>query len=103
MVGKRRVGRPRKTYRRHRGAGIFSDIWSGVKKAANWIKDNKVISRVAKLIPHPKAAVVGDAAEKLGLGRRRGRRPGPKRGRQRGRGLVVGSSITGQQVAAPRF
>ncbi len=37
--------RRRRRTRTRRGGGFFGDLWSGIKRGANWIKDNKVISR----------------------------------------------------------
>jgi hypothetical protein len=55
------------------GGNIFSDAWNGIKKAANWIKDRKIISSVAKAIPNPISQVVGNVAGAVGLGKRRGK------------------------------
>ena len=52
------------------GKGIWGDIWSGIKKGVGWLKDNKVISTVAKMIPHPIAQQVGSVAGTVGMGRR---------------------------------
>lgn len=46
-------------------------VWDWIKKAHNWIKSNKVISRVAGLIPHPYAQAISTGASTLGYGRRR--------------------------------
>ena len=57
--------------RGQRGAGF----WSFLKKAHNWIKQNKVISRGAKFLGStglvPQAGTIGTAAGTLGYGRRR--------------------------------
>jgi hypothetical protein len=45
--------------------GSFMD-W--IYKLGRFIKSNKLISRVAKAIPHPIAQVVGDVADKVGYG-----------------------------------
>lgn len=51
------------------GGNIFGSIWSGIKKGANWVKDNKIISRFGRYVP-----VVGQigapVAGMVGLGRR---------------------------------
>lgn len=60
---------------RRRGAGFFGNLWNGVKKAANWVKDKKIISRVLNVIPDGRAKAAGAAAGALGLGRRRRRAP----------------------------
>ena len=53
------------------GTGFFDFI----KKGFNWLKDNKVISTVAKMIPNPISQTVGNVAGQLGLGKhRRGRK-----------------------------
>lgn len=64
-----------------RGRGFFGDLWSGIKKVGSWVKDNKIISKVASAIPHPAAQRVGAVASTLGLGRKRRR---VRRGRRRG-------------------
>jgi hypothetical protein len=75
---KRRVG-----VRRQRGAGFFGDLWSGIKKAATFVKDNKLISKGLG------AAGLGKYqgfAQQLGLGKRRA---APRKRAQRGRGQVM--------------
>jgi len=64
------------------GGNIFTDAWDGVKSAGNFVykkalvpahdfvKKNKVISRVANLIPDPRAKAVGTIAGQLGYGRK---------------------------------
>ena len=52
------------------GKGFWGDLWSGIKKGVGWLKDNKVVSTVANLIPHPAAQRVGGVAGQLGFGRR---------------------------------
>lgn len=89
---RRRVGRPRKVggrrrrvhHRRRRvggrrvrrGRGIWSTITNLAKKAHDYIKDNKLISRgastVGKFLGHPNAGnTIGKVAGVLGYGRRR--------------------------------
>lgn len=64
-----RNSRTRKTSRRRIiGRG---KVWDWIKKAHGWIRDNKVISRVAGLIPHPYAQTISKGASVLGYGRRR--------------------------------
>ena len=66
------------TRRRQRGSGFFGDLWGGIKKAANWVKDQKLISKglglVSKIAPGAygsAAGAAGNVAGQLGLGRRR--------------------------------
>ena len=71
-----KLNRPRGTGRRRpsirrRGKGFFGNLWNGIKRAASWVKSNKIISRVANAIPHPYAKAIGTAAGAVGLGRRR--------------------------------
>ena len=51
------------------GKGFWGSLWNGIKKGVGWLKDNKVISTVAKLIPHPAAQQVGAVAGSVGMGR----------------------------------
>lgn len=53
------------------GEGFFGDVWSGIKKAAGYIKDNKLISKGLNLIPDARAKAAAKAAEAVGLGKRR--------------------------------
>ena len=48
-------------------------LWDAIKGGFNWLKDNKVISTVASMIPHPAAQRVGSIAGQLGLGGRKRR------------------------------
>lgn len=61
----------RRRTRRMRGRGFLSDVWSGIKSAANYVKDNKLISRIAGAIPHPLSQRIAAGARSVGLGRRR--------------------------------
>ena len=61
-----------------RGEGFFGDLWSGIKKGFKFIKDNKLISGVAGLIPHPYSQTIATGAKAVGLGKARGK--GKKRG-----------------------
>jgi hypothetical protein len=54
----------------HEGEGFFSDLWDGVKKGFNFVKDNKLISTVGSLIPDARAQAAAQTASKLGLGKR---------------------------------
>lgn len=68
--GRRRAPRRRGTVRRHRGGGFFGDVWNGIKSAANYVKDNHIISRALQLMPNQAPSMI---ASHLGLGRRRHR------------------------------
>ncbi len=60
--------------RRHRMHG--GGLWDWIKKAHNWIRSNKVISRVGNALGAvgvPYAGLVGKAAGVVGYGRYRGR------------------------------
>ena len=59
------------------GKGFWGDIWSGIKSVGKFLKNNKVISTVAKLIPHPIAQQVGQVAGSVGMGRNIGYLPSP--------------------------
>lgn len=50
------------------GGGFFDKIWSGIKTGVRWLKNNKMISKIAKTIPHPIAQTVGTVADDLGFG-----------------------------------
>ena len=54
-----------------RGQGFFGDLWSGIKKGFNFIKDNKLVSGVASLIPHPMAQRIAAGAKMAGMGKRK--------------------------------
>ncbi|MDR3543383.1 MAG: hypothetical protein P4L69_20840 [Desulfosporosinus sp.] len=56
------------------GTGFFGDLWSGVKDAANFVKDNKLISKGLSLIPHPYGQAGSQIAGQLGFGKKRKRR-----------------------------
>jgi len=65
-------------------------VYDTGKKAHDWVKDNKVVSRVADTasIVIPGASAVARAAEAEGYGRRRG---------QRG-GAVMGSTVNARRL-----
>ncbi len=69
-VRRRAPARGRRVVRR-RGSGFFGDVWNGIKKAANWVKDQKLISKGLNLIPDPRAKAAAGLAGSIGLGRRR--------------------------------
>lgn len=50
------------------GGSFFDKIWSGIKTGVRWLKNNKMISKIAKTIPHPIAQTVGTVADDLGFG-----------------------------------
>ena len=71
-AGKKKTGRKRGAGRQQlKGDGFFGDLWSGVKKAANWVKDNKIISKVGSVIPIPAVQQAAKVADMAGLGRGR--------------------------------
>jgi hypothetical protein len=57
--------------------GAANTVYNGaLVPVHNFIKDNKIISRTAGLIPHPAGKALGVAAGLAGYGKRRGsRRP----------------------------
>lgn len=59
------------------GGSIFDKIWNGIKNGVKWLRDKRLVSKVAKMIPHPIAQTVGSVADTLGFGypthRKRGR------------------------------
>ena len=59
------------------GKGFWGNLWSGIKKGVGWLKNNKVVSTVANLIPHPAAQKVGAIAGQVGFGRNIGYFPSP--------------------------
>lgn len=56
------------------GGSWLSDTWDGIKSVGRFIKDNKLVSRIASIIPHPASQVVGKVASAVGLGRKKGRK-----------------------------
>lgn len=50
------------------GGGIFDKIWSGIKSGVKWLRDKKLVSKIARTIPHPYAQTVGKVADDLGFG-----------------------------------
>lgn len=74
-AGRRRrmAGRLAGGARRRRGKGFFGNIWNGLKKVGNFIKDNHVISSAVGLLPGPYAKAGALGARLAGLGRRRRR------------------------------
>jgi hypothetical protein len=66
--GKRRVGRPCKS---QSGKGIGADIIRGLKKANDWARKTKVISKVANTLADvgvPYARQVSNVSGQLGYG-----------------------------------
>lgn len=68
-VRRRRVGGSRRYGMR--GSGFWGSLWSGIKKGANWVKDQKLISKGLGAIGNPYAQTASRVASTLGLGRRR--------------------------------
>ncbi len=64
MPPKRRVVRRRV----QRGDGFFGDLWSGIKKVAGIVKDNKLVSRGLDAAGQGKYANI---ARQFGLGKRK--------------------------------
>jgi hypothetical protein len=64
MPPKRRAVRRRVQH----GEGFFGDLWNGVKKVANLVKDNKLVSRGLDAAGQGKYAGI---ARQFGLGKRR--------------------------------
>lgn len=77
------------------GDGFLSNVWSGIKKGHQFVKDQKLISRGLKLLPGAKAQMASNAAAALGYGRPVRRRRVTRR--QHGGGImlpgVVGASV----------
>jgi hypothetical protein len=78
----------RKTKRRQMGGSAFTDFFTktipnGLKKAANFVKDQKLISKGLALIPDGRAQAAAKIAGQVGLGRRR-RKHRPQMGGARG-------------------
>jgi hypothetical protein len=67
---------PRKC-RKQKGRGFLDFL----KPVAGFLKDSKIISSVASLIPHPVGQTVGQVARAVGLGRKRKGRRRCMRGR----------------------
>lgn len=71
--------RPRKRVVRRRrllkGAGFFSDVWSGIKKGASFVKNNGLISKGltagSMLTANPFLGTLAGATKLFGLGRKR--------------------------------
>lgn len=84
-LGRRRssVRRPARR-RRHTGGAWYDTLWSGIKSAANWVKDKGLISKGLALVPGLAGKVGSVAAASLGLGRRRRRTVTRRRTRRRG-------------------
>jgi hypothetical protein len=53
-----------------KGGFSWKGVWNGIKKAYDWIKKNKVISKGASLIGHPE---IGAVAGQLGYRQRKRR------------------------------
>ena len=91
----------KRTKRSMRGDGFFGDLWSGVKSAANWVKDNKIISKVGGLIPIPEVQTAAKLAGAVGLGRRRAHKHRPHKSKaQRGGSAVGAIALPGVRTSA---
>ena len=56
---------------KHYGGSFGSWIKNAFNKAVNWLKDNHIISGIAKLIPHPIAQALVQPISSMGFGGRR--------------------------------
>ena len=63
------------------GGAWYDSVWNGVKKGYNavksvhdYVKDNKLASKILSQIPHPKAQALAKGAEMAGYGKRRPRK-----------------------------
>ena len=63
------------------GGAWYNDVWNGVKKGYravksvhDYVKDNKLASKILSQIPHPKAQGLAKAAEMAGYGKKRPRK-----------------------------
>ena len=65
---KRQTGGKVQLYNQH-GEGFFGDLWKGIKKGFNFIKDKKLVSGIASLIPHPAAQGIAQGARLVGMGK----------------------------------
>jgi hypothetical protein len=65
------MGRRRRPRRRRHGGAFWDDVKNAFSQAHDFVKRNKLISRVASIIPHPAAQGISTAAGILGYGRRR--------------------------------
>ena len=73
------------------GEGFFGDVWNGIKKGANWVKDNNVISKglnvIGGVVPGPYGSVLragSGLAGSIGLGKKKGKGKGKMAGRGMG-------------------
>lgn len=75
------VKRAKRKARKHpqRGEGFFGDVWKGIKKAGgvgnDILKSTKIISSVAPMFG-PRGVIIGNAAKKLGYGKKHRMRGG---------------------------
>jgi hypothetical protein len=77
---------------RQAGAGFFTDVWRGIKSVGKFIKDKKLISTIASVLPVPGAAAISKITSVAGLGRQRKMKGGRKLG---GPGYVNTSVMNG--------
>ena len=53
------------------GRGFFGKLWEGIKKGFKFIKDKKLVSGIASLIPHPAAQGIAQGAKLVGMGKKK--------------------------------
>ena len=68
MPAKTKTGAGKKK-KKQKGKGFFGDVFNGIKKGFNFLKDNKVISGVASMIPHPASQSIAQGARLFGMGK----------------------------------
>jgi hypothetical protein len=69
------------------GYGFFGDVWDGVKKGFNWVKDNQVISKVTGIIPDSRARVLSGVLGSVGLGKKK------RKKRTASKGMTGGGTV----------
>ena len=57
-----------RVFTNQQGKGFFGNLWKGIKKVANFVKDNKLVSKGLSAAGQGQAAGI---ASQLGLGRRK--------------------------------
>ena len=58
-------------FQNQHGEGFFGTVRDAIKKGFNFIKDNKLVSGIASLIPHPAAQGIAQGARLVGMGKGR--------------------------------
>ena len=56
-------------FQNQHGEGFFGSLWDGIKKGFNFIKDKKLVSGIASLIPHPMSQGIAQGARLVGMGK----------------------------------